>query len=84
MPDDTKDFGKPFIEMAARIRRNAPEEFGGAVLIVGPGGEAVDVVIIGAHQDPTFFWATAKGKVTIECDEAIQRLEKPTGFGQRR
>lgn len=83
-PGTGKDFGKPFTDMAERIRRNMPQEFGGAVLIVGPDGQAIDVVMIGAHKDETFFWSTAKSKVMIECDEAIQRLEKPQGFGRPR
>lgn len=82
---EAKDFAQPFLDMAARLKRNAPEEFGGAVLIVGPDGNAIDVVMIGAHKDETFFWSTAKSKVMIECDEAIQRLEKPQGgFGRPR
>lgn len=67
-------FAAPFEEMAVRIKRNLPEEFAGAMLIVPPTGDAIAVMIADPKQDKEAFFALCAGKLQVATEEL--RLEK--------
>lgn len=79
-------FATPFETMAARIRRNPKEEFGGAVLIVPPSGEPIALLTV--TPDPkgeeVLFWAQVKSKIDVAAQERTEALQNPNPYGLRR
>ena len=68
--------------MAERIVRNEPKEFGGAALIVPPGGgEAIAILLIDPKQDAASFWGAVQAKVAIAVAEMQEAQNSP--FGRR-
>lgn len=73
-----------FREMADRIERNEDAEFAGAILVVPPRRNGVElpsisVMIVDPSQDPATLFAIAKGKIDIasaQYDEAVQAQGK--------
>ena len=65
-----------FLDMAARIERNDPAEFGGVMLIVPPVGEPVEYFFVTTHpeNEEVFFWAQCKAKIDATTDERVTRL----------
>jgi len=62
---------EPFTAMAEKIERNP--EFGGAVVIVPPGGEeAMTWLIVDDRSDILRFWV----KLKTDIDAIIQRLDE--------
>lgn len=62
---------KPFAEMAALIRHNKEESFGGAFVVVPPeGGEPLATLLLDNRQDVAQFWSTLKTK----CDIALAQI----------
>ena len=68
------DAAERLITMAERIRRNAPEEFAGCVVVLPPEGEngqaagdPIEILLIDPKQDRRGrnFWATAKAEVEL-------------------
>lgn len=74
-----------FRAMAARIDLNAETGFGGACVIIPPGGDAHDMLILDTAESPVIFWATLKSRVDIALAE-IDQAERSgmSGFGGRR
>ena len=64
-----------FKDMALRIERNVAQEFGGCVLVVAPGGQVVDMLMVGSKPDEVHFWAAAKQRVSEAADAAVFELE---------
>jgi len=60
-----------FRDMAARIERNEPEEFAGAILIVPPPGEddqpaeAIEILVIDPARGEAHFWHLAQKMIEI-------------------
>lgn len=78
---------KPFDDMSARIKRNVPEEFGGAFLIVSPTGEVVSYAAFDPSPDEASFWALVGSAVQNAIAEFHVREQGATkGFAlpQRR
>lgn len=71
MTDPTK-FSQPFLDMAARIEKNDPAEFSGAMLIVPPTGEPVAVMITDPSKDVEGFLAHCTSKLQIAVAEVMQ------------
>ena len=78
-----------FREMAARIERNAPEEFAGAIMLVPPpsndgrNGAPVEILLIDPNQDPRHFWATAKSESEIAAGAFLAEQQIPMpGYGR--
>jgi hypothetical protein len=71
-----------FRAMAERIGRNEPAEFGGAALIMPPGGgEAITILLIDPKRDVASFWGAVQGKVAIAVAEMQEAQNSP--FGRR-
>lgn len=61
----------------ARAIESAAGPFGGAVVVVPPGGEkTISILISDSNGDPAFFFATIHSKLKIVIDEIAS---KPTG-----
>lgn len=81
------DNAAPFSKMASRIELNKDEGFGGAFVVVPPGGDEskpFDTLILDGTSGPAAFWALLKSK----CDMALADIEaaernKNAGFGRR-
>ena len=80
---DPKQF---FLDMAARIERNEPTEFGGVMLIVPPKGDPIEYFFVTTRpdEDETFFWAQCKAKLDTTAADRLERMSNPDPFGARR
>lgn len=83
MSDDPKQF---FLDMAKRLERNDPSEFGGAMLIVPPDGDPVEYFFVTTRpkDEEAFFWAQCKAKLDTTAADRMERLTSPDPFGRRR
>ncbi len=66
--------------MAERIARNSPEEFSGALLIVPPGGEAIEYLAVNPKPDAAAFWGAVQAFVARAVEEMQQRQSQPFGM----
>jgi len=73
-----------FDQMAERIRHNADQGFGGAVVIQPPaqGGPVVAFMLLDETQDPVQFWTLVQSKAAAAIAELGDAQVDP--FGQRR
>lgn len=73
-----------FHKMGERIAHNAGvSQFGGAAVIIPPGGgEPIEVLILDSQGDVAQFWGTIKGRIAM----VLQNLEDQAkmGFGRPR
>ena len=74
-----------FDQMAARIRLNADQGFGGAFVIAPPksGGEAIETLLVDVRQDPVQFWTLLKSKCDVELDQLGAQAKSQQAFGRR-
>ena len=65
----------PFSEMADRIAKIDPFEFGGAVVVLPPGENAVPIAFVTTdpHPDLMQFWSTVKARVEVRATEMVQQ-----------
>lgn len=69
-----------FRQMAERIEATAEAEFGGAVLVVGPDGNAIEYLLTDPKQDAAFFWLSLKSRVdTMFTELQDQQRRQTTG-----
>jgi hypothetical protein len=74
----------PFNLMAARIIHNADAHFGGACVLVPPGGgKALELLMIDAAEDEGQFWGTILTRIQNAIQDADQRKLQNRGFGAR-
>jgi hypothetical protein len=70
-----------FRDMAARIERNDPAEFAGALLLVPPdGGTPLEILIVKQAHDLALFWSTVTAAVTIAAREFEERARSNDPF----
>jgi hypothetical protein len=78
------DHAEPFVKMAADISRNPTAKFGGAAVLMPPGGaEPVELLFLG-QDNAALFWAALKSLVEqklVDID-AMQR-GLTAGFNRR-
>jgi len=79
-PDPSEVRALLFEQMAAQIRLNKDAIFGGAFLMVPPGGDPFSSLMLN-QDEPSIFWAAVK---TL-ADVAMQALDprNAQGFGRR-
>jgi hypothetical protein len=83
-----RDAAERLITMAERIRRNAPEDFAGCIVVLPPevngqvAGDPIEILLLDPKQDTgRNFWATARAEVEIGERTFNQRQEAlQTGF----
>lgn len=81
-PDKTAG---PFEKMAARVRANAPGDFGGAMVLVAPDGRAIEQLVLDPMKDEAAFWALVAAKVDAAKTEFLANEQaKQGGFGGMR
>jgi hypothetical protein len=74
-----------FAAMALRIAHNAKETFGGAVVIVPPGGgDPIEILMLDPHADLGMFWGTIRTKIDLALGAAEAEKRRQSGFGQGR
>ena len=74
----------PFNLMAARIVHNADAHFGGACVLVPPGGgKALELLMLDAAEDEGQFWATILTRIQNAIHEADQKKMQARSFGAR-
>ena len=76
---------EPFTVMAGKIVANMHNGFAGAFVIVPPGGEPKDMLILDSKANPAIFWSTLKTMVDIALAEIeAEQRQGQGGFGMRR
>jgi hypothetical protein len=60
-----------FRELADKIDRNPPEDFGGAFLVIPPTGDPITGLIVSSNDLETFF-----GLVKTKLDVAVDRINE--------
>lgn len=75
MSDQPPDRAEPFRGMADRITANDASSFAGAFVIVPPGGEVVELLMLSGKMEPSAFWAQLKvmAEMTIREIDAAER-----------
>jgi hypothetical protein len=79
-----RDAAERLIAMAERIRKNAPEEFSGCIVVLPPegpqglAGDPIEILLLDPKQDRRGrnFWATAKSEVEIGEHKFNQQTEQ--------
>lgn len=74
-----------FDAMAARIRLNKDNSFGGAFVIIPPdnGGEPIVTLILDDKQDPAQFYTLLKVKAEAQIVQIDQLARQQGGYGRR-
>jgi hypothetical protein len=76
---------EPFTKMAARIEHNLEgSTFGGAVVIVPPVGEQIEMLTFDSGSAAAaVFWSTLKTRIQMEIDKLEEQQRTAGGFGRR-
>ena len=81
MPTATSE---PFTKMAERIQHNEDAKFGGACVLVPPGGgKALELLMLDAAEDEGQFWATILTRIQTAIHDADQKKVQNRTFGVR-
>lgn len=75
---------KLFRDMADRLDRVSPAEFGGAFLIVPPEGTVLDSVTVASAPTLMAYWASLGGQVDVAISDVRKTVEQQVGYGGRR
>lgn len=74
----------PFSNMAARIIHNEGAKFGGACVIVPPGGgKPVELLVLDAAEDEGQFWATILTRIQVAINENDEKKKAARVYGMR-
>jgi hypothetical protein len=74
----------PFTKMAERIQHNEDATFGGACVLVPPGGgKALELLMLDTAEDEGQFWATILTRIQVAINENDQRKLQARNFGVR-
>lgn len=68
-----------FREIADKIERNKPEDFGGAFMVVSPDGDTISGMLVG-DTDLVTFWSLIKAKIDIAINTASDKQKVNRGF----
>lgn len=74
---------EPFTKMAQRIEHNSDAKFGGAVVIVPPVGEQIELLMLDEAADAAQFWGTLKTRIQFALDKLEEQQRTAQGFGRR-
>jgi hypothetical protein len=81
MPTVTSE---PFTRMAERIAHNADATFGGACVLVPPGGgKSLELLMLDTAEDEGQFWATILTRIQVAINENDQKKQVNRTFGVR-
>lgn len=74
---------QPFLDMAARIEKNDPAEFAGAIVVVPPEGDPIAFMIADPSADLVQFWATCETRIAVRKAEIVEASRNQQGWVQR-
>ena len=77
------DNSEPFTRMAERVRTNADAKFGGAVVIVPPAGDPIELLMLDAQGDQAQFWSTILTRIQVLMQNLQERERVAQGFQRR-
>lgn len=82
---DATEQTDPFLDMSKRIEATKTEEFGGAFVVVTPGGQRFEALVVGNNPDPMAFWSMLKLRIEIAYAQVqSEEAAKNNGpFGRR-
>jgi hypothetical protein len=67
--------------MAARIDKNDPADFAGAMLLVPPeGGEPIELLLVNPARNLAMFWSTVSAMVQVAAREFEERARSNDPF----
>lgn len=73
-----------FKSMADKIIANTGSKFGGAFVVVPPGGGTpLSVLILDESENPSQLWALLQTKCQISLNELEEKARQNQGFGVR-
>jgi hypothetical protein len=75
----------PFRKMADRIEHNKDAGFGGACVIIPPGGvgEPIEVLLLDNAADPAQFYSTVATRIQITLEKVQAQNAQNVAFGRR-
>jgi hypothetical protein len=73
-----------FTDMAERLKRNIPEEFQGAYVIVTPDNQVIQGAFFAPKGDPNQFWGYVSGHVQVAATESQLKAEAAEGLNRGR
>ena len=74
----------PFTKMAERIEHNEDAKFGGACVLVPPGGgKALELLMLDTAEDEGQFWGTILTRIQNAIQENDQKKLANQAFGRR-
>lgn len=77
------DNSEPFSKMAERVKHNVDSKFGGAVVIIPPSGDPIELLMLDAAGDQAQFWSTILTRIQVVMQN-LQEKERVAGvFGRR-
>lgn len=79
--DEIEQRAKLFDEMAAQIRLNHAAKFGGAFLMVPPGGDPFSSLMLN-QEEPSIFWAAVKTLAEVAMGQLERQARGQQGFGR--
>ena len=78
------DKSLPFQVMTQSIIHNAGGEFGGACVIVPPGGgKTIELLMLDSAADEGQFWSTIMTRIQMAIAESDKKLQQSRTFGVR-
>lgn len=80
---DHEAIARMFDDMAARIRLNKDAKFGGALLLVPPGGLGKPIAhLLLSDQEAGYYWSSIKGMIDSEYRnvEELARSQRARGY----
>jgi len=74
-----------FRKMAERIDHNADAGFGGACVIIPPGGQGdpIEVLLLDNAADPATFYSTVSTRLQLALDKIGDQKAQQAAFGRR-
>ena len=70
--------------MADKIELNEAHgsDFGGAVVIVPPEGDPIEILILDSRKDAMHFWTQVKTVVDVATNDHLVKMKKEQSFGR--
>lgn len=72
-----------FTKMARRITHNEDAKFGGAVVIVPPFGDPIELLMLDGAGDQAQFWSTILSRIQVVMQNLQEKERVASTFGRR-
>ena len=74
---------EPFTKMATRITHNEGDGFGGAAVIVAPGGEKIEFVMLSDAYNVAQFYSSVMSLIQLQLQKIEEKERVASTFGRR-